>query len=116
MFLYRRPTENGFPFWEKEGSPIYEVTQAADRAFPGIAEQTEKYAKLHGPTALAKELQRRESEVFIDIVLPQLHELGLYAVPIHDGYICLAREVEAVQALLSKELESYTKIRPRLKP
>jgi hypothetical protein len=89
--------------------------RALDKAFPGLPQLIEAYAKKYGEKALAHEMQRRESSVFIDQAIPRFQELKIPAIPIHDSILCRESDADAVKQILESILFGITGRRPTLR-
>jgi hypothetical protein len=89
--------------------------RALDKAFPGLPQSIEAYAKKYGEKALAHEMQRRESSVFIDQAIPRFQELKIPAIPIHDSILCRESDADAVKQILESILFGITGRRPTLR-
>lgn len=77
--------------------------RALEKAFPGLLRNIKDYA-IKGETALANEMQRAESWVFIDDVLPKLQALGIPAIPVHDSILCRESDAPRVREILTNQL------------
>ena len=114
MRIYAKPL-HGFAWYEKPGSTAEKITGAMDAAFPGLPKCLDEYRFRHGATSLANAMQRRESSVFIDTVLPALQRQGIPAIPIHDSFLCRKSHAEQVARSLEDELVRATGLHPLLR-
>ena len=114
QYLYGKPIDRHH--WNKNSeSKLARIERAMGAAFPGLPECLLKYADKQGSTALANDMQKRESEVFIDDVLPLLQSRGIPAVPIHDSFLCRESDGLEIKRLLTEKLTKHTGIRPLIR-
>ena len=79
--------------------------------FPNLVKVIDAYKKEKGDNQFAIDLQRRESEIFIDHILYTLLKNGIMAVSKHDSILCPKSQQEAaekiIREILDKELGTY---------
>lgn len=112
--IYGKPKDR--EHWNKKSESKHaQLERAMGVAFPGLPELIMAYAHEHGETALAHEMQRRESSVFIDQAIPRFQELNIPAIPIHDSILCRESDADAVKQILESILIGITGRRPTLR-
>jgi hypothetical protein len=112
--IYSKPCDRAKWSSGPNSKPL-RIETAMEKAFPGLPLWISEYARIYGPTALAIRMQRLESQVFIDCVLPQLQQFGIPVVPIHDSFLCRESDAGAVEAHLERALFEGTRLRPKIK-
>ncbi|MBL7781076.1 MAG: hypothetical protein JNM22_07655 [Saprospiraceae bacterium] len=79
--------------------------------FPTLVKIIDAYKKAYGSNEFALLLQRRESNIFIDQIMPRLIEKGYSVLSKHDSILCIEPELKEVEAemrsVLDKELGAY---------
>lgn len=101
--IYARPI-NGFKYWLEGDGAAAEIWIAMGRVYPGVCEFISGYTNKHGDTALAIELQRRESKIFVEGQLSSLLAQGVPAIPLHDGLLVPTEKGKLVKKELEKRL------------
>jgi hypothetical protein len=74
--------------------------------------QTVLDAKRHQYKDLALILQKIESSIFLHVIFPRLRREGIWAVSLHDSFLCLPEHSEAVREACCEELEALLGFRP----
>ncbi len=111
MWIYARPTENGYRWFDKPDSRVANIAKAADVAFPGLDRRIRDNRSKNGWTSLANEMQKRESGIFIDGILPEFQRLGIPAIPIHDSFLCRSSHADCVKAIVEDTIMKHTGLR-----
>jgi len=79
--------------------------------FPNLVKVIDAYKKAKGDNQFAIDLQRRESEIFIDQILYTLLKKGIKALSKHDSILCPKSQQEAaekiIREILDKEIGTY---------
>lgn len=61
------------------------------------------------------QVQWLESEIFIDKIMAELDELGIFALSIHDGICGKASDREIIAKIVEKHTEKYFNVKPKYK-
>ena len=84
-----------------------------DKAYYGFSDFTRQYRLTKGNTALVNELQKLESDVFIQKAVRSF--IGkVPVIPIHDAILCRRSDMEQVTDKLRHELFNKTGLNPKL--
>ena len=73
--------------------------------FPNLVGMIDAYKKQNGNNQFAITLQKEESRLFIDIILPKLYKAGYKVLSKHDSILCKESDKEAVERLMREELD-----------
>jgi hypothetical protein len=116
MVIYRRPSEGGGIWWDSNltsgpQNAYMEILDAMEALFPGIRDYTDE-ALREDPTGLAKRLQRMESSIFIDTMIPRFYASGIPAVSLHDGFLIQRRDHRRAKKMLEESVKKATGLKP----
>ena len=92
--------KQGFEYWHGKPADV-----AFQKAFPRAYELNEEYRAKHGDLAMIRELQRLESDIIHNDVLPMAQQEGCPAVTIHDCVLTDQQSAECVKACLELSFE-----------
>ncbi|GEM_PF-2030616 len=88
-------------------SPVLNPTKRKFKEhFPNVYQWATDYKKEHGSAEFAVLLQRRESEMFIDNLLPILNKNGYQVITKHDSIIVRIEEKKAICKLMQEYFDS----------
>ena len=87
--------KQGFEYWQGKPADL-----AFKNAFPTAYTLNEEYRAKHGDLALIRELQRLESDIIHNHVLPMAQQEGCPSVTIHDCILTDRKYAECVKACL----------------
>ncbi len=106
---------NGCQYWKHEGSRTFLIIEAMEKAYPGLPRFLAQYREAKGPTALAIELQRMESDVMVKGVVGLLQREGEKVIPIHDAIMCRETSLERVKEEMREQLIRRVGIDPKIR-
>ena len=78
--------------------------------FPALADEVEEVGRIE----LAKALQTTEALVFVESVIPELQQLGIPALTVHDSILCPVSSADVAKECIEASIETFTDMSPTI--